>query len=101
MMISVRAGNLLPPCQIGAMLNQAPLDEARSLGWVYSIDLGHGLVTSGLVPRDVLEAQAGVVFLENTAGKILAAGMATSRLRLPAAVRPGSWPLTTSYGALA
>jgi tRNA (mo5U34)-methyltransferase len=48
---------------------QALLDEARSLGWVYSIDLGHGLITAGLVPRDTLEAQASVVFSEDVAGK--------------------------------
>ena len=51
------------------MPNQALLDEARSLGWVYSIDLGHGLVTSGLIPRDILQSQASIVFSEDIAGK--------------------------------
>ena len=69
---SWHAYNLLfcpAPVKHDTMSNQALLDEARSLAWVYSIDLGHGLVTAGLVPRDALESQASIVFSENIAGK--------------------------------
>ena len=45
------------------------LDEAKSLHWDYSIDLGDGVVTQGINSPDALRDQSGVVFSEPVAGK--------------------------------
>jgi tRNA (mo5U34)-methyltransferase len=45
------------------------LDEAKSLRWDYSIDLGDGVVTQGVNSPDALRDQSGVVFSEPVAGK--------------------------------
>jgi tRNA (mo5U34)-methyltransferase len=50
-------------------IDQALLDEIRSMHWFHSIDLGNGVITPGDVSPETLAAMAEVIFSEPIEGK--------------------------------